>query len=297
MHASPGEQADWAEGRNALAGKIAAALPQLSKKHKEIARFVLDNQDFVAFASANEVGNQTQTSAATVVRFCQALGFEGYIQLQAAARERLSSQQAAVHRLEEQLSSPIPPEDLLTRVFAQDIHNIERTAVLAGTERLKAAAEELRSARQILVMGSGLAAALVECFVYSLQVIDLPARSVTSGEEPLALALAFLQADDVMVGISFRRNPRYVVQAVREARAIGAKTIVIADSQLSPVAQLADYPFVVVTDGVVHSPSAVAGVSLLNAFIAALSLGAPEQVAHVLDQVDSAYRRSGLLDE
>ena len=35
-----------------------------------------------------------------------------------------------------------------------------------------------------------------------------PVRTVTSGEEPLALALAFLQPEDVVVGISFRRTPR-----------------------------------------------------------------------------------------
>ena len=297
MDSSGSSQLDLVEGQDALTDKILAALPQLSKKHNKIARFILDHQDVVVFASAREVGIKTDTSAATVVRFCQALGYAGYIQLQAAIRERVSARWTAVLHFEERLTGPIADEDLVTRVFATDIHNIERTATLTAGDRLQAAAGELRVARQIFVMGSGLAAALVECFVYSLQEMDLPARSVTSGEEPLALALAFLQGDDVMVGISFRRNPRYVVQAIQEARAIGAKIIGMADSELSPVAQLADYRFVLATNGVAHSPSVVAGLSLLNAFIAALSFEAPEETAHSLHQVDSAYRRSGLLDE
>lgn len=297
MDSSGSSQLDLVEGQDALTDKILAALPQLSKKHNKIARFILDHQDVVVFASAREVGIKTDTSAATVVRFCQALGYAGYIQLQAAIRERVSARWTAVQHFEERLAGPIADEDLVTRVFATDIHNIERTATLTAGDRLQAAAGELRVARQIFVMGSGLAAALVECFVYSLQEMDLPARSVTSGEEPLALALAFLQGDDVMVGISFRRNPRYVVQAIQEARAIGAKIIGMADSELSPVAQLADYRFVLATNGVAHSPSVVAGLSLLNAFIAALSFEAPEETAHSLHQVDSAYRRSGLLDE
>ena len=65
--------------------------------------------------------------------------------------------------------------------------------------------------------------------------IDLPVRSVTGGEEPLALALAFLQPEDVVVGISFRRDPRDVVNAIQEARAVGAQSIGITDSELSPV--------------------------------------------------------------
>jgi DNA-binding MurR/RpiR family transcriptional regulator len=284
-------------GQNALASRIVAALPQLSKKHKAIARFILGNADIVAFASAAEVGIRTQTSAATVVRFCQALGYEGYLEFQAAIRERMSSQRTAVERLKERLTGPIPNGDLLARVFATDIHNIERTALLTVYERLQAAAAELRRARQILVVGSGLAAGLVEFFAYSLQMMDLPARSVTGGEEPLALALAFLQAEDLVVGISFRRNPRHVLKAIEEAQTAGAKSISIADSELSPVAQSADYPFVVVTEGVVPIASPAAAMSLLNAFIADLSSDTSERTAHSLQQVDAAYKRSGLLEE
>ena len=136
---------------------------------------------------------------------------------------------------------------------------------------------------------------MVEFFAHSLQVIDLPVWSVTGGGEPLALA--FLQPEDVVVGIILRRNPRNVLNAMQEAQSVGAKSIGITDSELSPALQLSDYPFVAVMGGVVHSSSPVAAVSLLNALIAALSLGAPEETAQSLHQVDSAYRRSGLLDE
>ena len=79
MDSSDSSQLDLVEGQDALTDKILAALPQLSKKHRRIARFVLDHQDVVAFASASSVGIRTQTSAATVVRFCQALGYEGIL--------------------------------------------------------------------------------------------------------------------------------------------------------------------------------------------------------------------------
>jgi DNA-binding MurR/RpiR family transcriptional regulator len=294
---SGSSQLDLVEGRDALAVRILAALPQLSKKHNKIARFILDHQDAVVFATANEVGIKTNASAATVVRFCQALGYEGYLQLQAAIRVRVSAQWTAVRYFEERLTGPIADEELVTRVFATDIHNIERTAMLAADDRLQAAAAAIRRARQTLIVGSGLAAVLVEFLGYSLQMIDLPVRSVTGGEEPLALALAFLQPEDVVVGISFRRNPMYVVNAIQEAQSVGAQSIGITDSELSPVNQLADYSFVAVMGRAAHSSLPVAAVSLLNAFIAALSLGAPEHTAQSLHQVDSAYRRRGLLDE
>jgi DNA-binding MurR/RpiR family transcriptional regulator len=290
---SPGQ----VEERNAVVARIFAALPHLSRKHKAIARFVLDNPDSVAFASASEVGAKTGTSAATVVRFCQALDFEGYIQLQKAMREQMSLQRTALQRLEQQMAEGSAEEDLLTRVLATDIYNVERTAILASRDRFQAAARDIRRARQVLIVGIGLAAVLVEYLVYSLQRVDVPTRSVTGGEEPLAMALAFVQPEDVVIGISFRHSPRYTMKALELARSVGAKSIGIADSELSPLLQLADYSFRVITDNVAHSPSPAAAVSLLNALIVVLSLSAPEQTAQSLQKIDATYKKSGLLEE
>jgi DNA-binding MurR/RpiR family transcriptional regulator len=286
-----------AGGPDALANKIAAALPHMSKKHKEIAHFALDHEDFVAFASAQELGLETDSSAATVVRFCQALGYEGYPQLQEAIRAQLSLERTAVQYLERRLEGPIANDDLLTQVFAADIRNLQRTAALATGGRLEAAAAAVLRARQVLIVGSGLAAMLVECLAYFLQVIDVATRHVTGGEEQLALALTFLQAEDVVIAISFRHTPRYVMKAVDHARAIGATSIGIANSELSPVVRETDYAFPVITDSVVGRPSSVAAVALINSLVAALMLIEPEQAAKSQQQIAATYKQSGLLDE
>jgi DNA-binding MurR/RpiR family transcriptional regulator len=286
-----------AEGPDALADRIAYVLPHLSRKHQEIARFLLDNQDLVAFASAHEVGIETDTSAATVVRFCQALGYEGYHQLQEAIRQQFSLEQTTLQKLVRQMGSTLASHDLLTQVFAADICNLERTAVLTSEERLQGAATAIRRARNVFVVGSGLAAMLVECLAYFLQTIDVPTRHVTGGEEQLALALTFSGPEDVVIAISFRRHPRYALKAIEHARAIGATSIGIANSELSPVLRGADYPFQVVTDGVTDRPSPVAAVALLDALVAALMLIEPEEAARSQQRIDSTFKQSGLLEE
>jgi DNA-binding MurR/RpiR family transcriptional regulator len=82
-----------------LAGRILGALPNLSRKQKRIARFILDNQELVAFSSAADVGAQTGSSAATVVRLCQALNYDGYLHLQADLREGISIQRTAAWKI------------------------------------------------------------------------------------------------------------------------------------------------------------------------------------------------------
>ena len=72
-----------------LENRITTIFPTLSRAHQKLARLILDNGLFVAFASAAELGKQVGVSNATVVRFCQALGYDGYPELQAAVRANL----------------------------------------------------------------------------------------------------------------------------------------------------------------------------------------------------------------
>jgi len=297
MIGPPTERLNSAGETNTVASKIAAALPRMSKKHKEMAQFIMAHEDFVAFASAQQLGLKTDSSAATVVRFCQALGYGGYQELQDAIRAQFVQERSVVQRLEEQIEGVIPSGDLLTRLFVIEIRNLQRTVVSTSGGRLRAAARAIYGARQVLIVGSGLVATLVEYLAYALEMMDIPTRNVTGGEEPLAMALTFLQPTDVVVAISFRANPRYTVKAIEHARSIGATSIGITNNELSPVARQADYSFPVSTEGLLDRPSPVAAMALIDALLAELALVEPEQITDLQRRIDLTYQESELLDE
>ncbi len=58
-----------------------------SRSQKDVAQYIVDHLDEAAFQTAEELARRANTSSSTVVRFSQALGFEGFPELQAAARE------------------------------------------------------------------------------------------------------------------------------------------------------------------------------------------------------------------
>lgn len=110
----------------------------------------------------------------------------------------------------------------------------------------------------------------------------------------MSLELGVLKPSDLLIAICFWRYLRETVEAMHWAKEIGAGRIVITDSELSPLAQLADYVFVAATDSVAYS---IAPTALINAFVAALSLRRPQQALSALRNVDAAYRESKLLLE
>ena len=58
----------------ALNGKI----PDLSKNHKKIARYIIENIDEAAFLTAAAIGKKLDISESTVARFATALGYTGF---------------------------------------------------------------------------------------------------------------------------------------------------------------------------------------------------------------------------
>ena len=70
-----------------LSKYIRARYEECSRSQKDVAQYIVDHLDEAAFQTAEELARRANTSSSTVVRFSQALGFEGFPELQQAARE------------------------------------------------------------------------------------------------------------------------------------------------------------------------------------------------------------------
>lgn len=278
-----------------LESRIKAAAPRASLSHQKLARFILDNGLFIAFASATELGDRTGVSAATVVRFCQSLGYEGYPELQAAVRASLPTYLAKVQQLEN--TPPHLNHKVHARAFSLDIQNLKRTMELLNTESLAGAVSALSKADSILIVAGGISTAPALYLAHSLKVIGLDARTVLNGGIPLALELVSLQPSDVFVGIGVWRYVAETISAMDAATKIGATRIAITDSPVSPLAQRADFTFQVATDGAAHALSLTAMMALLNALIASLSIARRAKTERALRALDAAYRERKLLSE
>ena len=81
----------WSVTRSAtaltLSDEIRQRFDEFSRSQKDVGQYIVDHLDEAAFHTAEELARRANTSSSTVVRFAQALGFEGFPELQAAARD------------------------------------------------------------------------------------------------------------------------------------------------------------------------------------------------------------------
>ena len=278
-----------------LESRIAHHFDDLTPKQQVLARLILDNRYMACFASAAEIGEKVEASAATVVRLCQALGYQGLPDLQTAIRAELPSYLTAMDRLERRHS--VMPHDGETpqRAFSADIRNLQRTADALASAPFRQIVDVLATAREIVVIAGGVVTAPAIFLAYSLRVIGLQARTVLDGDVTQVVNLAHIAADDAVVGIGVWRYIASTVDALTWVKQTGARTVAITDSIVSPLARQADFALEVATEGVAHSLSVTAMMSLLNALIADVALADPERTRRALQRVDKQFKERGLL--
>jgi len=276
--------------------RITAIFPTLSQAHQKLARLILDNALFVAFASAVELGKQVGVSNATVVRFCQALGYDGYPELQAAVRANLPTYVHKVQQIERKRGG-LRANNVLQRVFELDAQNLNDTLAKLDPDRFWSAVRVTARASHILVVAGGLSAGPALYLAHSLNVMGFDVRVVLNGGIPLALELVRLKSSSVLIGISVWRYVADTVTVMEHAQRVGATRIAITDSLVAPIAQHANFAFQIATTGAAHSLSLTSVIALINAFIAALAFTRPKQTAHALRKIDAAYRRGKVVLE
>ena len=75
------------QAHQTLSAYIRERFDEFSRSQKDVAQYIVDHLDEAAFKTAEALARRANTSSSTVVRFSQALGFEGFPELQQAARD------------------------------------------------------------------------------------------------------------------------------------------------------------------------------------------------------------------
>src|SRR6476469_4870455 len=165
-----------ASGHQTLSAYIQARFDEFSRSQKDVAQYIVDHLDEVAFQTAEELARRANTSSSTVVRFSQALGFEGFPELQSSAREEYRRRVAGGST--EPLFS-LDQSEFETAVAADHV-NVEETARKVSRSEVEAAIDAIVSAERVLIAGTDQMAFFASYLRHLLMLLDLRAEIVAS---------------------------------------------------------------------------------------------------------------------
>lgn len=219
--------------REPLADRIAALHDRLTPAERKVADLVLADPAAVAEATLAALARTAGVSEPTVIRFCRALGLDGFAEL----RLTLVRGEGPPRPVPRSLGPGLPPAEAAAAVF-----DAASAALLAARETLdgeavaRAALALLRATRvEIWACGASFAAAR------HLEAALIPAcRGVVARDDGAlqGLAAATLDGDGVALCLSRSGADREVVDAARLAAAGGATVITLTRAR-SPLAAAA----------------------------------------------------------
>ena len=222
-----------------LIRRITESQSSLRKSEEKVATYVLANLDEVIKMRIVDLASKSAVSEPTVIRFCRAIGFDGFqsFKLQLAQQLGLGSvfTQFAVEDND-------TVADLLNKVFDTTVGSLITVRDEINSEVLENAIDSISSARRVEFYGFGASGSVAADAQHKFFRLQLSSAAYTDPHIQRMSAIS-LGSEDVVVAISQSGETQALLQSVELAREAGANVIGLApqDTSLSRLCNLAIY--------------------------------------------------------
>ncbi len=267
----------------------------LSKGQKQIAEFIINNYDKAAFMTASVLGQTVDVSESTVVRFANALGYNGYRDLQKELHELVKNKLTTVQRLS--MSGEYSnKENALKKAMRKDVENIEKTINEIDLKTFQNSIKLILEAENIYILGLRSSSFLAGYLGFYLNFIIKNVKVIISGPNDVFEQLFRADSKDLIIGISYPRYSKRTLEALDFCREKGCRIISITDSIISPASKDSDISLIASSDMLSFVDSLVAPMSLINALIISIGMEKKEEITSSFEDLEYIWNKYNVYD-
>jgi len=261
--------------------KIQEHYDHLTPGFRKLADFITTNTLDAAFLTATELARRVKVDPATVIRFAQELGYNGYRELSKEIKDYVRAQVTANYR---NAAAANTEEELLRALFQASQENQQK---LLATE-LPKLAEALRllvHAPRVWITGTFLMHEYVQFLAKAFNVAGKPAQAFHPGMTETAGALVQMQPGEVLLIVSVGVAGLDAGYAAHLAREKGLHTICVTDSSIILPARESELTITIPTDVHTGIPGYNVGPLLMQIFWEAMVNQRAEESAAIFEQL------------
>lgn len=286
---SAARQAGGRDPRNNLVERWQAARDKLSDGRRRLVDGILEHLDEAVFLTSPELAARFATDPATVVRTVQALGYVGFADFSRDLRSYFLSKVNPYRVMAAEAEDHKGAAHHVRASVQRDLQNVQRVHDGLDPAALVELGERLGRCRHVIVVAGDLDHPIAHLLAYSLSGIGIPATA-PAGEGLTLCQLRAVAPEDACLGIGFRRCLRVPVDAVRTARARGAFTLAITDSDSTPLARQCERSVLAPIDAESFAGSYVGPLAAINALLVSCAHANPERTLALLKPTEAEYR-------
>lgn len=253
---------------------------ELTYSQKRIAEAIVEDPEFVAFATVDKLAQRLSIAPSTVVRFAYKIGLNGYPDLQERVRTIVRGQMRSRPQSKDgdaELASHLDSSGQAASLL-HDLDNLRQTISGTDVNRLTEAITAIATARNVFVLGGYASGALAAYTALTLERIRGQAYLIESHGGRHIPALFQGTKDDVVLAFGFAPYSADTVQILELARERGMRGIGITDTPISPIGQRVDIVLPTRVSGMGAQNSLVAPLAIVNALLNGATAAIPAAV-------------------
>lgn len=230
---------------------LASRFDGLSKQLKKIARFVLDNPVDTALDTAAEIANRIGVQPSSLIRFAQALGFDGFSEIQRIFRAGLVQQLPGysanysdrIEKLKEGADDTGSDHPVLNVFIDANIDAINALRGDAAVAKLEQAVAHINGARNVYVIGQRRSYPVAIYMYYMMRNLDVPTYLLDGVGGLLPEQGNQIGPEDTVIVVTFPNYSDQVIALAHKAAEAGAKVVSLTDKLVSPIVKISDVYF------------------------------------------------------
>jgi DNA-binding MurR/RpiR family transcriptional regulator len=256
-----------------------------SAGYRTVADFLLDHPFEASFMTASSIAKHLDVDTATVVRFAQRLGYDGYPELLADVR--------AIVRAEVQrgLTPAEAPGNVgaFRRSIEMEHRNLDELASGLDNDTIEKLLAAIEKARRILVVGQWAMEPLGEFFALWLKSLGKTAQAISADALSAGYAFRDLTAQDTVVTFALTGLGAEMINTLRVAKTTGARIVVFAANRSQAAARLADIEVICPSESIHTMPSFACTLVAMSALLQTLAARDAKAYAHQVSGFEKVY--------
>ncbi len=245
----------------------------LTQSQKRIAEAIVENPEFVAFATVDKLAARLGIASSTIVRFAYRLGLDGYPELQERVRVLVRSRfRGADEGSGDESAVAHLGDSTAAASLRRDLENLRHTIADLDGVTIEKAVGLLTAAPRVFFTGGLSSRALAAYAAHTLNRLRGNVRMLSTDDA--SADILEMTADDVLVVISFPPYASQTLQILNAARRRDVTIVGITDSPISPLGTV-DVTLSARVSGIGPQNSLAAPVAVVNVLLNGVAASSP----------------------
>lgn len=217
--------------------RIESHLDALKPAEKKVAEYILKNSPETIRLSITKLAENVGVSEATIVKFCQHIGYSGYQELKIMLAQ--SNDESEKEHIYGEIEADDSANIIVEKIFQIYQHSFNSTKKFLLNADVTACVQLILTAERLFFFGYGASGIVALDAEQKFKRIDHIAEALIDSHSQKTVAALFTEKD-LVIAISDSGRTKELIGSVKVAKQAGAKIVGITSNLGSPLTQSAD---------------------------------------------------------